>query len=80
MLPCSLGKVTDKGMFKIYLDASFVSNSKRRDDGDVKLDQKQLYFIRQMAEEPNLISLLVNSICPGIFGHELVKGAVRLSS
>lgn len=36
---------------------------------------KDMYAIREIANEKNLFKLIVNSICPGIFGHELVKGA-----
>lgn len=30
-------------------------------------------------DEPNLFRLLISSLCPGIFGHELVKAGLLLS-
>ena len=36
-------------------------------------------MIKQIVEDPNPFRLLVNSICPGIYGHELVKAGLVLA-
>lgn len=35
---------------------------------------KDMYAIREIADQKNLFRLIVNSIAPSIYGHELVKG------
>ncbi len=42
----------------------------------MEFSQKDLLAIQSIRRrEPNMFRLLVHSLCPGIFGHELVKGA-----
>jgi len=38
----------------------------------------QRYAIQRIQEEPELLRALVNSVCPAIFGHELVKTGLLL--
>lgn len=42
----------------------------------VQFSKKDLYGIREIYEQGqgNVFKMLVNSLCPLIFGHELVKG------
>jgi len=40
----------------------------------VEYSQKDLYAIQDIGSQPNLFRLIVNSLCPSIYGHELVKG------
>lgn len=35
-------------------------------------------FLQQIHSEPNLFKLLVHSLCPGIYGHEMVKAGLLL--
>jgi DNA helicase MCM8 len=37
-----------------------------------------LHAIRDIASSPNLFELLVSSVCPSIFGHEVVKAGLLL--
>ena len=43
----------------------------------VQYSLKDMYLIQDVAQQPNLFRLLVQSLCPPIFGHELVKGSHR---
>lgn len=39
---------------------------------------KELYAIEEIQSSENLFRLLVQSLCPGIYGHELVKAGLIL--
>ncbi|KAJ2847189.1 hypothetical protein GGI22_006048, partial [Coemansia erecta] len=45
----------------------------------IHFSSKDLQFIREVYKEPKLFRLLVNSFCPGIFGHEMVKAGIMLA-
>ncbi|KAI9500629.1 MCM8 protein [Coemansia spiralis] len=45
----------------------------------IHFSNKDLQFIREVYKEQNLFRLLVNSFCPGIFGHEMVKAGIMLA-
>lgn len=62
-------------MFVIYLDANMIENSKQMDKLETTdFSLTDLQMISEIAQEPNLFSLLVNSLCPTIYGHQMVKG------
>ncbi len=62
-------------MFVIYLDANVVENCKQMDKLEaVDFSMVDLQMITDIASQENLFSLIVNSLCPTIFGHQLVKG------
>lgn len=44
------------------------------------LDGEDMAVVREIASLPDAFRLISHSICPGIYGHELVKGAPRLRS
>jgi len=44
---------------------------------DIQFSAKDMYAIQDIHQQPNLFRLIVNSLCPGIFGHELVKGKLN---
>ncbi|XP_032818836.1 DNA helicase MCM8 isoform X1 [Petromyzon marinus] len=79
----------DKCMFLLYIQAVAVSNTKgQRSDGGgedtapgVALDfsLKELYAVQEIQAQPHLFRLLVHSICPTIYGHELVKAGLALA-
>lgn len=79
----------DKCMFLLYIEANSVSNSKGQtaqtaEDGSqhgtlMEFSLKDLYAIQEIQAEENLLKLLVNSLCPVIFGHELVKAGLMLA-
>ncbi|XP_065748057.1 DNA helicase MCM8 isoform X3 [Phocoena phocoena] len=72
----------DKCMFLLYIEANSVSNSKGQktkasEDGYkhgtlMEFSLKDLYAIQEIQSEENLFKLIVNSLCPVIFGHEAV--------
>ncbi|KAK9759857.1 hypothetical protein K7432_016682 [Basidiobolus ranarum] len=45
----------------------------------IQFSRKDLQFIHDLFQENNLFKLLVNSLCPAIFGHELVKAGLLLA-
>jgi hypothetical protein len=62
----------------IYLDANVVENCKQMDKLEaVDFSMVDLQMITDIASQDNLFSLIVNSLCPTIFGHQLVKGTVQ---
>ncbi|KAF9977799.1 DNA replication licensing factor mcm8 [Actinomortierella ambigua] len=42
----------------------------------IQLTRKDLYAIEDIHTEPQLFKLIVNSFCPTIYGHELVKAGI----
>ncbi|XP_039335541.2 DNA helicase MCM8 isoform X1 [Saimiri boliviensis] len=79
----------DKCMFLLYIEANSISNSKGQktktsEDGCkhgmlMEFSLKDLYAIQEIQAEENLFKLIVNSLCPVIFGHELVKAGLALA-
>mmetsp|Transcript_29193 Transcript_29193/g.94096 ORF Transcript_29193/g.94096 Transcript_29193/m.94096 type:complete len:589 (-) Transcript_29193:1534-3300(-) len=47
-------------------------------DTGLGLSMMQLHAIRDIASSENLFELLVSSVCPSIFGHEVVKAGLLL--
>ncbi len=66
----------NKSLFLIYLWANSVENQKQVDPDkvNVELTARDLNSIEALSQEEDLFRLLVHSICPSIYGHELVKG------
>ncbi|XP_047207829.1 DNA helicase MCM8 [Girardinichthys multiradiatus] len=84
----------DQCMFLLYIEATSVSNTKGqlsksggegsgglREDrtGGEEFSLKQLYAIQEIQSQPNLLRLIVHSLCPAIYGHLLVKAALALA-
>ncbi|KAF5924918.1 hypothetical protein HPG69_008592, partial [Diceros bicornis minor] len=79
----------DKCMFLLYIEANSVSNSKGQktkasQDGCkhgtlMEFSLKDLYAVQEIQAEEHLFKLIVNSLCPVIFGHELVKAGLALA-
>ncbi|XP_061545935.1 DNA helicase MCM8 isoform X3 [Phycodurus eques] len=84
----------DQCMFLLYIEATSVSNTKGQqskpggagssggssDDrcGGEEFSLKELYAIQEIQSQPDLLRLLVHSLCPAIYGHLLVKAALVL--
>ncbi|KAK3887660.1 hypothetical protein Pcinc_008244 [Petrolisthes cinctipes] len=72
----------DKCMFLLYLDASSVTNCKAGTDSasavGIEFSIKDYYAIQAIQAEAHLFKLLVGSLCPSIYGHELVKAGLIL--
>lgn len=79
----------DKCMFLLYIQANSVSNSKGQkskaaseSEGQgpsVEFSIKDLYAIQEIQAQEDLFKLLVNSLCPAIYGHLLVKAGLALA-
>ncbi|NP_001089437.1 DNA helicase MCM8 [Xenopus laevis] len=79
----------NKCMFLLYIEANSVSNSKGQkgksteDSGNhgasMDFSLKDLYAIQEIQSQENLFQLIVNSLCPTIYGHELVKAGLSLA-
>ncbi|NXV06002.1 MCM8 helicase, partial [Cettia cetti] len=79
----------DKCLFLLYIEANSVSNSKGQklknfDDETfqrsfMEFSLKDLYAIQEIQAEENLFKLIVNSLCPAIYGHEIVKAGLALA-
>ncbi|XP_017771643.1 PREDICTED: DNA helicase MCM8-like [Nicrophorus vespilloides] len=59
-------------MYLLYLDCISIINEKK------KLDGISYYAIQKIHAEPNLFRLLVHSLCPTIYGLEMVKAGLLL--
>ncbi|KAL5007806.1 hypothetical protein ScPMuIL_016612 [Solemya velum] len=79
------GRNKDKCLFLLYLFANSVSNTKGNKSSTdsssgvgVDFTVKELYAIEEIQSEDHVFRLLVNSLCPSIYGHELVKAGLTL--
>ncbi|PVU88267.1 hypothetical protein BB559_003743 [Furculomyces boomerangus] len=80
------GKQKPNSLYSLYIDA--ISVNKVGDSNDGKSDPKNsniagftpadYEFIREVYNQPNLFKLLVQSLSPAIFGHEMVKAGLLL--
>ncbi|XP_070576847.1 DNA helicase MCM8-like [Ptychodera flava] len=74
----------DKCMFLLYINANAVNNSKGNKKGEsstglaIDFTIKELYAIQAIQAEKNLLKLIVGSVCPAIYGHEMVKAGLVL--
>ncbi|KAJ3299798.1 DNA replication licensing factor mcm8 [Borealophlyctis nickersoniae] len=86
------GKLKNKTtqMYFLYIDANCLvkasgSSSETESGGSgftkdfVQFSTKELYGIREIHESPDVFRLLVNSLCPAIFGHDMVKAGLLLT-
>ncbi|XP_006626063.1 DNA helicase MCM8 [Lepisosteus oculatus] len=79
----------DKCMFLLYIDANSISNSKGQKEKDMMESESQgaliefsfndLQTIQKIQAEEKLLKVMVNSLCPAIYGHVLVKAGLILA-
>eukprot|EP01135_Chromosphaera_perkinsii_P002385 Nk52_evm39s222 gene=Nk52_evmTU39s222 len=72
-----------KTMFLISIEANYVHNKNSSSDAsagndDAEFTQADLDCISSIQAKPNLFKYIVNSLCPSIYGHELVKAGLCL--
>ncbi|XP_059471137.1 DNA helicase MCM8 [Neocloeon triangulifer] len=78
-------EVKQKGpnMFLLYLDAVSLTSNKNNggltSSGDIKFNTRDNDAIKAIHSEPDLFRLMVNSLCPSIYGHEMVKAGLLLA-
>lgn len=69
--------------FSLYMKAITVINNKRKCQNQSSMSNeislKDHLAIQNLYKEPNLFALLVHSLCPSIYGHEIVKAGLILS-
>ncbi|XP_066495222.1 DNA helicase MCM8 isoform X2 [Tiliqua scincoides] len=80
---------TDKCVFLLYIEANSISNSKGQKvknyehginhQACMEFSLKDLYAVQEIQAEENLLKLIVNSLCPTIYGHEIVKSGLVLT-
>ncbi|XP_073988603.1 minichromosome maintenance 8 factor recombination-defective isoform X2 [Rhodnius prolixus] len=70
-------------LFILYIEGVSIVTSKgsggRLGQNNVEFSLKDYYAIQELHEEQELFRLLVNSVCPTVYGHEAVKAGVLLS-
>ncbi|XP_054257104.1 DNA helicase MCM8-like isoform X2 [Macrosteles quadrilineatus] len=75
-------KSKSASMFVLYiLGVSIVSSKASTGSGrmsGIEFNIKDYYAIQEIHGEPSLFRLLVNSLCPSIYGHEMVKAGLLL--
>lgn len=75
----------DKCMFLLYLHVNAVNNNKGGTGATeqtsglaMEFSIKELYAIQEIQAQKNLFRLIVGSLCPSIYGHEMVKAGLVL--
>lgn len=82
----------DQCVFLLYIDATSVSNTKGQRSklaqgsggsledrcGGEEFTLKELYAVQEIQSQPDLLRLIVHSLCPVIYGQLLVKAALAL--
>ncbi|XP_018568092.1 DNA helicase MCM8-like [Anoplophora glabripennis] len=72
-------------IFNLYLETVSVYNSKRQNKGSysdsegIIFNTNDYYLIQKIHSESKLFRLLVLSLCPNIYGHEIVKAGLLLA-
>lgn len=67
-------------MFLLYMDVVSIVNNKNQTAGTtIEFSLKDYYAIQKIHAEPSLFKLLVHSLCPTIFGHEIIKAGLLLA-
>lgn len=80
--PPEKGRGREKQLFILYIDVNSVDNPKQIDTGKLslmKFEDKDYWAIKAILSESNVFGLIVNSLCPSIYGHEIVKAGLALS-
>ena len=69
-------------LFLLFLEGVSLNNSQRGDGSKIdsfELNSQDMYLVATIAHRPNLFPFIVQSICPSIYGQELVKAGLALT-
>eukprot|EP00048_Salpingoeca_helianthica_P006883 m.104013 g.104013 ORF g.104013 m.104013 type:complete len:536 (-) comp14161_c1_seq3:36-1643(-) len=77
-------RAKDQTTFLLYIFANSITNNRKTTDTEDDMDAsdftiKELYAIQRIQENEDVFRLLVQSLCPAIYGHELVKAGLCLA-
>lgn len=73
-------KGSEAGIHKYYIfGITIVSNKNTIAVRNLDFNDRELDMVKSISKEPNIFKLLVHSLCPRIFGHEMVKAGLILS-
>eukprot|EP01043_Picozoa_sp_COSAG02_P024782 COSAG02_NODE_1368_length_13029_cov_83.912142_6_plen_840_part_00 len=73
------GNQQAKALYFLFLEANSVVNTKKKGrDAGTAFSQLDMQMIEQVSLDDNPMRLLVNSLCPSIFGQEMVKAGLVL--
>ena len=70
--------VNDRKRKNALTAIAFVVRDQDNQDNMVDFSLKDLYAIQMIQEEKDVFKTLVNSLCPAIYGHELVKAGLLM--
>lgn len=74
------GRGNDAGIHTFFLyGVSVVSNKNTISIRSMNLDDNDIATLKQIRNQPNWFRLLVHSLCPRIFGHDMLKAGLILS-
>ncbi|CAD5111428.1 DgyrCDS736 [Dimorphilus gyrociliatus] len=77
------GKGRSQNSLCFYLDVNAIVNERSNDSPlssiDVYFSENDLQVVRAIHSEKNIFRLLVKSLCPMVYGHDLVKAGLVLS-
>ncbi|XP_050529032.1 DNA helicase MCM8-like [Daktulosphaira vitifoliae] len=78
------GHNKESNVFLQYIEVVSIQNSKNQSKGNItsttiQFTMKDYYLIQRLHSKPHLFELMVKSLCPGIYGHEMVKAGLLLS-
>ena len=75
-------KSRKKIAFALYMEAITIINNKQRfrsKNADNDMTVRDYLAIKEIYNTPNIFSLLVHSLSPSIYGHEMIKAGLLLS-
>ncbi|XP_017789947.1 PREDICTED: DNA helicase MCM8-like [Habropoda laboriosa] len=76
-------ELSNKILFSLYLEAITIVNNKQslqnKNVMNNEMSVKDYLAIKEVYNTPNIFPLLVHSLCPSIYGHEIIKAGLILS-
>ena len=79
--PTGKGRNANKNMHLLYIAVNSISNVKAggsKGTSGIHFTKKDYYAITEVHDRPDTLRLLVQSLCPAIYGHHMVKAGLLL--